>query len=129
MSGSEQQASAQEPGRHGLPELMAERRAKGERLRRSDPEAFPYPFRGAEQIAGNLHAYAHLADGEETEEDHRVAGRLEALRGAGGAAFLDLVDRTGKIQLHARLDVLGKEAFERLTTLDLGDLIGIDGAV
>ena len=57
-----------------------------------------------------------------------MAGRLAARRGAGKAAFLDLVDRTGKIQLHARVDVLGEEAFERLTSLDLGDLVGIDGA-
>ena len=47
---------------------------------------------------------------------------------AGKAGFLDLVDRTGKIQLHARQDVLGDDAFERLTSLDLGDLIGVDGA-
>ncbi len=39
------------------------------------------------------------------------------------------MDRTGKIQLHARLDVLGEEAFERLGSLDLGDLLGVDGAV
>ena len=38
------------------------------------------------------------------------------------------MDRTGKIQLHARQDVLGKDAFKRLTTLDSGDLIGVDGA-
>ena len=55
-------------------------------------------------------AYAHLAAGEETEDVHRVAGRIAARRGAGKAAFLDLVDRTGKIQLHARVDVLGEEA-------------------
>ncbi len=128
MSGTEEREPAGESGRHGLPELIAERRAKGRRLRESDPDAFPYAFRGAEPIAGILDAYTRLADGEETEEAHRVAGRLAARRGGGGAAFLDLVDRTGKIQLHARLDVLGKEAFERLTSLDLGDLIGIDGA-
>ncbi|MGO8904620.1 MAG: lysine--tRNA ligase [Solirubrobacteraceae bacterium] len=115
-------------GKHGLPELIAERRAKGERLKQSDPGSFPYAFRGAEPIEGILGAYAHLADGEETEEAHRVAGRVSARRGAGGAAFLDLVDRTGKIQLHARLDVLGTEAFERITSLDLGDIVGVEGA-
>jgi lysyl-tRNA synthetase class 2 len=128
MSGAEQPASEEGSVKHGLPELIAERRAKGERLRQADPEAFPYVFRGAEPIAGILTAYEQLAAGEETEDRHRVAGRLAARRGAGGAAFLDLVDRTGKIQLHARVDVLGEEAFERLTSLDLGDLIGIDGA-
>ncbi|HEX4482673.1 MAG TPA: lysine--tRNA ligase, partial [Solirubrobacteraceae bacterium] len=34
-----------------------------------------------------------------------------------------------KIQLHARRDVLGEEDFERLTSLDIGDLVGVDGAV
>ncbi len=116
-------------GKHGLPALIAERRAKAQRLRQSDPDAFPYAFGDAEPIKDILDAYAHLADGEETEELHRVAGRIAARRGAGKAAFLDLVDRTAKIQLHARVDVLGKEAFERLLSLDLGDLIGVDGAV
>jgi lysyl-tRNA synthetase class 2 len=123
------ETASEEPDEHGLPRLIAERRAKASRLKESDPDAFPYSFAGAEPIERILGAYAHLKDGEETEDVHRVAGRLAARRGSGGAAFLDLVDRTGKIQLHARLDVLGKEPFERLTSLDIGDLIGVDGAV
>jgi lysyl-tRNA synthetase, class II len=123
------ETATEEPDDHGLPRLIAERRAKASRLKQSDPDAFPYSFAGAEPIERILDAYAHLKDGEETEDVHRVAGRLAARRGSGGAAFLDLVDRTGKIQLHARLDVLGKDPFERLTSLDIGDLIGVDGAV
>jgi lysyl-tRNA synthetase, class II len=128
MSGTAEGPSPGESAKHGLPELMAERRAKGERLRTSDPDSFPYTFKDSEPIADVLGAYEHLQAGDETEEKHRVAGRLAARRGSGGAAFLDLLDRTGKIQLHARLDVLGEEAFERLTSLDLGDLLGVDGA-
>ena len=56
-----------------------------------------------------------------------LAGRLSARRGHGKAAFLDLVDRTGRIQLHARKDVLG-DAYEGLVDLDLGDLVGVEGA-
>ena len=129
MSGTER-PTVQEPGGHGLPELIAERRAKAERLRDSDPDAFPYAFPDVEPIRPILDAYdGHLASGEETEERHRVAGRLTARRGSGKAAFLDLGDRTGKIQLHARVDVLGEEPYQRLLSLDLGDLIGVDGAV
>ncbi len=120
---------AGEGARHGLPELIAERRAKAQRLRESDPEAFPYTFPNAEPVASILEAYGHLDTGEETEDAHRVAGRITARRGSGKAAFLDLVDRTGKIQLHARVDVLDAEPFERLLSLDLGDMIGVDGAV
>ena len=42
-------------------------------------------------------------------------------------AFLDLTDRSGRMQLQARADVLGEERMERLLSLDLGDLIGVDG--
>jgi lysyl-tRNA synthetase, class II len=135
MSGGEERPSAGErpsdpaPGRHGLSELIAERRSKVQRLREADPEAFPYAFANVEPVSSILAAYDHLATGEETEDVHRVAGRLAARRGGGGAAFLDLVDRTGKIQLHARVDVLGKDGFEQLVSLDLGDLLGVEGAV
>jgi lysyl-tRNA synthetase, class II len=122
-------SSEPSPSRHGLPELIAERRAKARRLRETDPEAFPYSYPDVEPIAAVRAAYEHLVTGEETEDIHRVAGRLAGKRGQGGAAFLDLVDRSDKIQLHARLDVLGEEAFERLRSLDLGDLLGVDGAV
>jgi lysyl-tRNA synthetase, class II len=130
MSGSEQRPGSQESGesaKHGLDQLIAERRAKGTRLRESDDSAFPYSFAGSEPIVEILPRYEHLAPGDETDQCHRVAGRIAARRGAGKTAFLDLVDRTGKIQLHARVDVLGAERFELLTTLDLGDLIGVEG--
>jgi lysyl-tRNA synthetase, class II len=126
MSGTEEPQAGH---RHGLPELIAERRAKAQQLRETDPEAFPHAFPRAEPISSIVDAYGHLATGEETEDPHRVAGRLAARRGSGKAAFLDLVDRTGRLQLHARVDVLGAERYERLLSLDLGDLLGVDGAV
>jgi len=112
----------------GLAELMAVRRAKAHLLLPPGESAFPYSFPGTEPIQEVRAGFEHLAPGEETDSVHRVAGRLAARRGQGKAAFLDLVDRSGQIQLHARLDVLGEEAFERLLQLDLGDLIGVSGA-
>src|SRR5918998_3853241 len=108
-------------------ELLAVRRAKLERLRADGIDPFPHEFPGVEPTAAVLAAHADLADGEETESSHRVAGRLAARRGQGKMAFLDLVDRSGRLQLQARADVLGPEAHERLLSLDLGDLIGVDG--
>jgi lysyl-tRNA synthetase, class II len=129
-TGGEVSEDATAGSRHGLPELIAERRAKGQRLRETaTAEDFPYAYPGVEPIEQVRAGYEQLAAGEETEDVHRVAGRLTGKRGGGRAAFLDLVDRGGKIQLHARLDVLGKERFERLRSLDLGDLVGVDGAV
>jgi lysyl-tRNA synthetase class 2 len=111
-----------EPG-----DLLAARRAKLERLRADGIEPFPHQFSGVEAIADVLAQHAALAAGEETEVTHRLAGRISARRDSGRAAFLDLVDRSGRIQLLARVNELGAEGFELLVSLDLGDLIGVDG--
>ncbi|MDP2712884.1 MAG: lysine--tRNA ligase [Solirubrobacteraceae bacterium] len=109
-------------------ELLAVRRAKLEKLRSDGIDPFPHAFPGVEPVAAVHTAHAGLADGEETTVAHRVAGRLAARRGQGKMAFLDLVDRSGRLQLQARQDVLGPELHERLLTqVDLGDIIGIDG--
>ncbi|MGH2964331.1 MAG: lysine--tRNA ligase [Solirubrobacterales bacterium] len=111
------------------PHLIAERREKLERLREADVEPFPHRFEGRVEIADVRAIHEGLAAGEETEDRYRVAGRLAARRGHGKAAFLDLVDRSGRIQLHARQDLLGEESFERLVGLDLGDIVGAEGTV
>ena len=108
---------------------MDDRRAKLERLRGQGIDPFPHEFDGVTPIADVHAAHDALADGEETEAAYRIAGRLTARRGHGGAAFIDVVDRSGKLQVHAKRDVLGEGSFETLTSLDLGDLIGVDGTV
>jgi lysyl-tRNA synthetase class 2 len=108
-------------------ELLAARRAKLDRLRADGIDPYPHEFAGVEPVADVLAAHAELADGEETGARHRVAGRLAARRGQGKMAFLDLVDRSGRLQLQARVDVLGEQAHERLLGLDLGDIVGVDG--
>ena len=109
--------------------LLAARRQKLERLRAEGIDPFPHDYDGVTPIAEVKAGYDGLEDGGETEDRFRVAGRLAARRGQGKAAFLDLVDRSGRIQLHARVDVLGQESLDRLVSLDLGDLIGVDGVV
>jgi lysyl-tRNA synthetase class 2 len=106
-----------------------DRRAKLERLREQGIEPFPYSFPGVAPTADARSAHSELPAGEETDSRYRLAGRLHARRGHGGAAFLDLVDRSGRLQLHATRDLLGAESFELLTALDLGDVIGVDGFV
>jgi lysyl-tRNA synthetase class 2 len=113
---------------HERDDLLAARRAKLERLRAEGIDPFPHEFAGVVPIASVLAEHAGLGAGEETEVAHRVAGRIAARREAGRAAFIDLVDRSGRIQLLVRVNELGPEAFERLVGLDLGDLVGVDGS-
>jgi len=109
------------------PQVIAERRAKLERLREQGIDPFPPEFAGRVEISTVHDAHGGIADGEETEAPFRIAGRLAARRGHGKAAFIDLVDASGKIQLHSRSDVLGEQAHELLISLDLGDFVGVDG--
>ena len=108
-------------------ELLATRRAKLERLRAEGTDPFPHSFPGVVASEEIRRAHADLPAGEDTENRYRVAGRLHARRGQGKMAWLDLDDRSGRIQLQAKADVLGPERMERLLELDLGDIIGVDG--
>jgi lysyl-tRNA synthetase class 2 len=117
--------SADEPGRSD--DVFAARRRKLESLRARGVDPYPHEFDGVEAISSVREAHEALEAGEETAAAHRVAGRLAARRGQGKMAFLDLVDRSGRIQLQARVDELGAERMAALLDLDLGDLIGVDG--
>ena len=107
--------------------LLAERRAKLDRLRSAGIEPFPHNFPDREEIAKVLGAHEGLEPGTETDSVHRVAGRITGRRGHGKAAFVDLRDASGQIQLHAKEDVLGEGPFGLLDDLDLGDIIGVTG--
>ncbi|MBC8591255.1 lysine--tRNA ligase [Wansuia hejianensis] len=67
---------------------------------------------------------------EELEEKEVVvAGRIMSRRGHGKVSFIDIQDSQGRIQIFAKLDHLGEEAYSDLSLLDLGDIIGITGTV
>jgi len=109
-------------------ETTDDRRAKLERLRDAGVDPFPHAFPGVTPIAEVRAAHDGIEAGEELPDAvYKVAGRLTQRRGMGGATFMDIVDRSGKIQLHAKRDDLGDEAFDTLTSLDLGDVLGVEG--
>lgn len=62
-------------------------------------------------------------------EKVRVAGRIMLRRKAGKLRFFDIEDATGKVQLLFSRGDLSEEQWELMGQLDLGDLIGIDGAM
>jgi lysyl-tRNA synthetase class 2 len=112
-----------------LSQVLLDRRRKLDDLRAAGVDPFPHAYPGVRPIGEVKAPHEQLADGEETEDRARIAGRLAARRGQGKAAFLDVIDRSGKMQLHARADVLGSDELARLLHLDLGDLIGAEGTV
>jgi len=65
---------------------------------------------------------------EDDSKKYNVAGRVISLRWHGKSAFLNILDRSGKIQVYLKLDLIGKELFENLENfLDLGDIVYASG--
>jgi lysyl-tRNA synthetase class 2 len=64
---------------------------------------------------------------EESSSDISLAGRIMSKRSMGKMSFLDIRDSSGKIQLSLRYDFLGRERYEFLQDIDIGDIIGARG--
>ena len=77
----------------------------------------PKRFAEREEIAAVRVEAENAEPGESLDREHRVAGRVMARREMGKLSFLDLVDRSGRIQLIVRDKV----------DVDLGDVVGVAG--
>ena len=58
-----------------------------------------------------------------------MAGRMMAKRNMGKASFIDIQDKSGRIQCYVRQDAITPEEYQIFITYDLGDIIGIEGEV
>lgn len=58
-----------------------------------------------------------------------LAGRLMTIRTHGKAAFANLQDESGQIQIYLRLDDVGEKSYQVFELLDVGDIIGVSGEV
>jgi len=61
--------------------------------------------------------------------DVSLAGRLVGIRKMGKAAFLNIKDASGKIQLYVKQDNVGEEKYRIFALCDIGDFIGVTGTV
>jgi lysyl-tRNA synthetase class 2 len=105
--------------------LFQDRLAKLQRWRKQGIDPFAVTrFDRTHQVA-EIQAQFEALQGQTV----RIAGRLLALRAHGKLTFADLLDGSGKIQLMARINTLGQEAYERFGDLDVGDLLGVEGTV
>lgn len=91
----------------------------------------PYPEHSElEDYVADIEAkYADLADGEDTEDVVKIAGRVVAKRGQGKIMFIVVRDATAEIQLFCRINDMDEAAWNTLKALDLGDILGVTGVV
>lgn len=123
----------------GERKLIDDRLAKTAQLRSQGIDPYPPRFDRTHTTAEAVKLFEDLevaSAGESNDKDvHprtgiiRVAGRVMARRGMGKASFIDLKDGHGSVQIFARQNTMGDEAYAILDLLDIGDIIGVEGAV
>jgi lysyl-tRNA synthetase class 2 len=92
------------------------------RARGIDP--YPHSYHLSHTIR---EAIAPFEQQGESSQDISLAGRIMSKRSIGKMSFLDIRDSSGKIQLSLRYDLLGREKYEFLQDIDIGDIIGAKG--
>lgn len=89
--------------------------------------AYPQIYRPTINSAELTKKYAELANDTETQDVVQVAGRIKAIRNSG--MFIDVHDTTGKVQIYTSLTEASDETKQMLDSLDIGDIIGVQGIV
>lgn len=113
-------------------EQELQRRQKLQALRSKGIEPYQSRFDRTHSSAEAIRLFeqAEKSGGAEARSDRvALAGRLVAIRVMGKATFAHMQDFAGRIQLLAKVDKVGEEAYKRFTDLDLGDIIGIHGTL
>lgn len=105
--------------------IEAARREKLAALIERGIAPFGYRFERSHSAQEALEAYEE--DGVEVSVS--TAGRIVSMRPHGKATFVHIGDRSGKIQLYFRRDVLGDDGYELLKLFDLSDFIGVRGSL
>jgi lysyl-tRNA synthetase class 2 len=111
-----------------LNKVMRDRRETLTGLVTSGINPFPYHFDRIHSLEQARHLFD--ASNPDLHPDAKVAGRIiSPLRLMGKAAFTNLQDESGRLQVYLRLDDLGEETFQWVRKLDIGDIVGISGYI
>ncbi len=110
-----------------LSELLLQRRRKVDVLWEAGINPYPNDYRPSHTSADLAAAYGDKQTIEDNPQTFVVAGRIIARRSFGKAAFVQLQDRKGRMQLYVKKDAIGDEPFEAFESFDIGDIIGATG--
>lgn len=117
-----------EPVTTPLEQIVELRKEKLQKIAAAGVNPYPTTFPGAESIRVVHERFAALATGAVDETRVTVAGRLVSRREMGKAAFADICDVSGKMQLYFKADKLGVDSFKMFKDLiDISDHLGISG--
>ena len=110
-----------------LSELLLQRRRKVNALWTAGINPYPNDFKPAHTAADVVQQYGLVEQIDAPDVEFVLAGRIIARRSFGKAAFIQIQDRSGRIQVYVRKDDLSDEAFAQFESFDIGDIIGVAG--
>ncbi|MBI5778996.1 MAG: lysine--tRNA ligase [Planctomycetes bacterium] len=93
---------------------------------------FAYEFRGATAVKAITDNFQETTPAQQgapagPPQVTTAAGRILSIRSHGKAAFMDLRDKTGKVQIYIKKDKISQRDYQIYELLDIGDIIGVKG--
>jgi lysyl-tRNA synthetase, class II len=124
---------ADEESKGGEAELRRHRIAKLDRIRERSDNPYKYVFNRSLSIDAARDEFERLEPSGSEESPAslpaQLAGRIVARRIQGKSTFMDIRDEQGRVQVFLGQKQVGEEAYEASKDLDIGDYIGVRGAV
>ncbi len=110
---------------------IQQRKEKAEELARLGVKLYDNKFNPKNNAAELQPKGEHLKPQEHdaSKTSYSIAGRIMTMRNFGKAAFFHIMDKTGKIQIYVKKDVLGDTLFAQFRKWDIGDIVGIKGTL
>ena len=109
--------------------LIKERIKKLNDLREKGINPYAYSYKRKHHASELKEKYSKLEKEETTKDEVSIAGRIMQFRKMGKASFMHVQDQTGRTQVYLRQDDIGKENYDLLKLLDLGDIVGVVGTI
>ncbi len=110
-------------------ELRESKIAKLTQLHAKGVNPFPYQYIRTHLSREIQEKFGSLQNGEESNVNAKVCGKIMSIRGFGKLAFIDLNDDTGKIQVQLKQGSSSEKAFELFPLLDAGDYAAAEGKI
>ncbi|MCB9654987.1 MAG: lysine--tRNA ligase [Deltaproteobacteria bacterium] len=111
----------------GLEEILRLRKEKAKKLEEMGWKSFPNGLEVTHTTEDVRSPEGAPAEPGPDDPSFCVGGRLMAIRSMGKAMFCDLWDRSGRLQIQIRKDLVEASVFERAKLLDLGDIVVAEG--
>jgi lysyl-tRNA synthetase class 2 len=109
--------------------ILTARKEKVEQIREQGINPYPNEFKrqnSCESVRSDMEGMTPEQI-EGSGKSYVLSGRIMAVRDFGKAAFLQMEDNTGRIQVFIKKDVLGEEAYALYKMWDVGDIVGVSG--